>query len=111
MRAFRGMRLGKYEGILRREQPVDETVILLHLPLPLAGVSMWIERGSQRNEQPPARPSNALPPRSVCGGGVSRMTELSPTAIRQERMDGPALVGMLAGRFFAFSAAICTAHL
>ena len=28
----------------------DETVILLHLPLPLAGVSMWMERECQQND-------------------------------------------------------------
>ena len=33
-----------------REVAVGETVTLLHPPLPLVGVSMWIERGHQQND-------------------------------------------------------------
>ena len=34
----------------RVDLAVGETVILLHPPLPLEGVSMWMEKGCQQND-------------------------------------------------------------
>ena len=31
-------------------EAIGETVILLHTPLPLSGVSVWMERGCQQND-------------------------------------------------------------
>ena len=37
-------------GTARPRLAVGETVILLHPPLPLVGVSIWMERGCQSND-------------------------------------------------------------
>ena len=37
-------------GGLTARLAVGETVILLHRPLSLVGVSMWVERGCQQND-------------------------------------------------------------
>ena len=40
----------KEQDILTTVLAVDETVILLQPPLPLVGVSIWMERGCQQND-------------------------------------------------------------